>query len=179
MVANPASPEASPTMSSAPRVFRIAAAAVLAAAMLGHVVAARAASATGESSAKASVDLAIVIPVVLRVRTEAQAAQLSIAEADIERGYVDVDAATRLRVSSNNPAGFVVALGFEPAIVSRVEARIAGQLLEARSSGESTPVHAPKLNDAPMDVAYRLHLAPGARPGTYRWPVRLLIGAGG
>ncbi len=165
-------------MASPRSAFRTLPAAALLAAVLAFAHAGLAESASGASSAGASIDFKVVIPVVLRARTVSQAPQLSIAASDLARGYVDVERATRLRVTSNNPSGFMISVTFDPALVARVEARVAGQSVQAASPGTSVQVQAAKLDDATLDVGYRLFLVPGTRPGTYAWPVTLALGAG-
>lgn len=130
--------------------------------------------AAGSTSASARIDFKVVIPVMLRVHTVSQDRELSVTPADVERGYVDVPRATRLEVTSNSAGGLLVRLGFDRTLLSRVRASLAGQALEADSS-QSLPLHAAKLVGAPLEVGYRLYLAPGTRPGTYAWPVSLAL----
>ena len=130
---------------------------------------------TGSASAAPHIDFKIVIPVVLRVRAVSQAHELSVTREDAERGYVDVPAGTRLRVTSNDPAGLRVELRFDRERVSRVRAEMAGQQLEV-ASPESLPLRTAKMLDAPLDVGYRLYLVPGTAPGRYPWPVSLALG---
>ena len=152
--------------------------AAFAAAMAFMAVPALAASESGPREARGRIDFAIVIPVALRVVPVSEPRSLAIRAADVARGYVDVDAATALRVTSNNAAGFVAVIACDPALVTRVEARIAGQRIEAGAPGSSAHVEGGKMIDAPLGVDYRLFLAPGAAPGTYRWPVALRLAPG-
>ena len=126
-----------------------------------------------ENAAKASVDFRIVIPVVLRAEQLREPGSLALAQADVARGYVDVEEGASLVLTSNNRAGFDVSLAFDPALVSRVVARLAGQALEADGAAGSLHVDAPKLLREPVRVGYRIYLAPGAHAGSYTWPVRL------
>lgn len=153
--------------------------ALLAPAILGYQNAVLAADSTGEGSAGASIDFRIVVPVVLRIRTVSQVSELSIAESDVARGYVDTAMGTRLRVTTNSPSGVVVSLVFDPGLLARVDARLAGRTVHAPASAGAGAVRVGKLQDAPIDVGYRLYLAAGTRPGTYRWPVALSLSAGG
>ena len=138
----------------------------------------RAASAAGTSGAKASVDFHIVIPVVLRMKPVAQVDHVSITDAEIARGYVDVEDATSMRVASNSRSGFAVSLSFDARLVARVVARIHGREVDVGTTGSSAHIDAEKLIDAPLQVGYRLFIAPGTPPGTYRWPVTFALVAG-
>jgi hypothetical protein len=137
---------------------------------------ARAESMTGTSGAQAHIDFRIVIPAVVRARAFTTPKYLPIGEDDVARGYVDLDAATSLVLTSNNPSGYAVSVAFDERLVSRVEVRIQGNTLETASRDSWLHVAAPKMLDVPLRVGYRIYLAPGARVGTYRWPVALAFG---
>jgi hypothetical protein len=133
---------------------------------------------SGSAGARGRMDLAVVIPVVLRVVPVSEPRSVSIAPEDVARGYVDVDVATAMRVTSNNAAGFTAVISCDPALVTRVEARIGGQVIGVEAPGTSARIDLGKMLDAPLGVNYRLFLVSGAVPGTYRWPVALRLGPG-
>ena len=54
-----------------------------------------------------------------------------------------------------------------------VEVQISGQNLNASSGAGSMRVNSDIAIDKVVPISYRLHLAPGARAGHYRWPVAL------
>jgi hypothetical protein len=137
-----------------------------------------AASASGASGARASIDVRVVIPVVLRVKALSQAREFAVRASDVARGYVDVDDGTSLLITSNNASGFALSVSFDPALASRVEARILGQAVEGASPGSSAHVDAPRMRETLVRVGYRLYLPPGTRAGVYPWPVALAFGAG-
>jgi hypothetical protein len=155
------------------KVLSAAKQAFLAAALVAAAGGAQAMSSTGETRAQASIDFKIVIPVILRVKAVSQQAQLSVTEADVARGYVEVEQGTSLVLTSNNRAGFGISIAFDGGLLSRVVARMNGQDVETGSSGGSLHVEAGKLIEAPIKVGYRLYLAPGTQVGTYHWPVAL------
>jgi hypothetical protein len=134
---------------------------------------ARAQGGEGAAGAHASIDFRVVIPVVLRVEPVTQQPRISISATDVERGYADVERATLVRVTSNNPSGFGVSLRYDPALVARVEAHIDGQGVSFGGRGGSAHLDAPRMSAAPLVVDYRIFLAPGARAGDYPWPVAL------
>jgi hypothetical protein len=151
-----------------------AAAAVLAFCAAGAV----ASGEQGTKDARASLDFRIVVPVILRVEALREPRALAVTPGDVARGYVDVDDGTSLVLTSNNRAGFGVSIAADPAIVSRVVARLEGRSLEADAPAATVHVEAPRLLQEPIAVRYRLFLAPGLGAGTYGWPVRLAFAPG-
>jgi hypothetical protein len=145
---------------------------VLAFALAIAAPAAHAESAAGTSHAQASIDMRIVIPAFVRTRLQSDPAEVPIGEADIARGYVDLDEATSLVLTSNSRTGYTMAVAFDERLVSRVAVRIDGRVLEAAAPGEIHVVSR-MIVDKALRVGYRLFLAPGASAGVHRWPVRL------
>ena len=133
---------------------------------------AHAESETGTSRAQAGIDVRIVIPAFVRTRSQSDPAEVPIGEADVARGYVDLDEATSLVLTSNSPTGFTMAVAFDERLVSRVAVRIDGRVLEAAAPGE-IHVASRMIVDKALRVGYRLFLAPGASAGVHRWPVML------
>lgn len=113
--------------------------------------------------ARASVDFRIVIPAFVRVKTLVNPQRLQVTMRDVERGYVDLDDASSLLLTSNSPAGYSVSVAFDPTVVSEVDVRM--------------PSRSGVMIDAALHIGYRLHLKSGVAPGDYRWPVVLTFGA--
>lgn len=132
----------------------------------------------GANGAKGRIDFRIVIPVVLRAEQLSEPQTLAIAQGDLVRGYIDVEEGASLVLTSNNRAGFDIALAFDPSIVSRVVAQLAGQSLESDGPDRTLHVDAPRLVREPLRVRYRIYLAQGARSGSFAWPLRLAFEPG-
>jgi hypothetical protein len=147
--------------------------AALALALAALAPPAQAMGSLGTSRADASIDLAIVIPPTVIARTVAQAGAVSITARDIERGYVDLDGATSLRLSANDPSGYRLAVWYDWRLLSRVLLRIGERVVSADAPGRRVHVASPRMLDAPLLIDYRLYLARGTRPGTYPWPLAL------
>jgi len=97
---------------------------------------------------------------------------------DIMRGYVDVYAATRISVRSNNRAGYILAfedMSGPSAIFNSVNVRMGGgrevQLLQNRGLVPEPYVR----GGVTLDVSYHFLLNKNARPGTYQWPLMITI----
>jgi len=137
----------------------------------------RAQSGSATSRVHAYVDFRLVIAPTVRVESLLEPKDFSITEADVSKGYVDVDGGTSLLLTSNSYAGFAMSLGFDPALITRVVARFEGRTLEWDTPGEPLQVDAPKMTRRPITVAFRIFLAPGLHAGTYHWPMALRFSA--
>ena len=128
------------------------------------------------AAAKASVVFRVVVPAMVRAVVLDQPSRLEVGEQDIARGYVDLDEATTLSLTSNARGGFGVSARFDTTFVDRVVVRIRGQALAFEGGARSLLVAASRMMDVPMKVGYRLYLRPAAAAGGYRWPVALTFG---
>jgi hypothetical protein len=145
----------------------------LAAALAIFSAASHAESMAASARAQSSIDVRIVIPAFVRVKAQTDPGVVPIAEADVARGYVDVEDATSVMLTSNSAQGFAISVAFDETVVSRVALRVDGRAFEAAAAGTSLHVPAPRLIDKALRVGYRLFLAPGTVAGTHRWPVLL------
>lgn len=123
--------------------------------------------------AQASIDFCIIIPAVIRVTAVTQPDLVVIEERDIALGYIDLDVGTSVKLTSNSRAGFLLAASYDTKLLSRVEVRISSQNLHASSGQGSMRVTSGPTIEKVLPIGYRLHLAPGAVAGAYRWPVAL------
>jgi len=135
-------------------------------------------SGSGQRSASTRLDFRIVIPAIVRVKALEQPAGIAVSEQDIAQGYIDIDRATSLLLTSNSTQGYSLGVAFDAQLLDRVRVRIAGQQFDAGAGTGRIAVHAAKLVDAPVEVGYRLYLKAGVHPGTYRWPVMLAFAPG-
>lgn len=102
---------------------------------------------------------------------------LIITRADIERGYVDVQRAMILSIKTNSTNGYL--LGFSVVNDLFRELRVLdgnNTYTVSRSGGE---VHMPYegMNYVRKELSFRFYLFEDAKPGTYYWPVALMISA--
>ena len=145
-----------------------------AAILSGVWIMAAAGDAAAESGgAKASLNFRITIPAVLCVTPVSQPERIVISEAHIGQGYIDLDAATSIKLTNNTRDGFHMAARFDSQLLARVELRIADQRLFASAGFGSVRVTPGLVVDKTLPISYRLYLAPGVLPGDYHWPVAL------
>lgn len=130
-------------------------------------------SRTGTTGAKASIDFCIVIPAIIRVTPVTQPDHVVIDDRHIALGYIDLDAGTSVKLTSNNRSGYLLAASYDVQLLSKVEVRISSQHLTASSGHGSIRVASGLTTEKLVPIGYRLYLAPGVLAGAYRWPVAL------
>jgi hypothetical protein len=150
--------------------------AALSMATVGGVQEAHAESPNGSST---SAKITITATVVERTRMQIldQVQELVVTGADIMRGYVEVPAASRVLVKSNNPSGYL--LSFEvmsgsDAIFNTVNVIVGGRDVQLLPGGSWIP-QPYNRGGVTTDVSYRFALGKSARPGTYSWPVMVSV----
>jgi hypothetical protein len=104
-----------------------------------------------------------------------QPSEITITDADIARGYVEIPAASQLRVTSNNPAGYVIDFFSRLAIFSSVRISSAGGSADLGPEGGTMIARGSKGRDLPLNLSYRFNLAASTQPGVYPWPLALNV----
>ena len=106
------------------------------------------------------------------VQVEYQAQQLVITETDVARGYCDAPAASRLRVSSNSRAGYLISIFNRLPIFKSVRVDMPDASAQISRDGGSI---AQRRHGKEMltQMTYRFVLADGVGAGTYPWPLAL------
>lgn len=100
-----------------------------------------------------------------------------VTNADIKRGYVELPAASRINVKTNNRAGCLLAfevMGGTGSIFEKVFVRIGGQEVQLSSGGGW--VQQPYMQGGvTQDLSYRFALSKDVQPGTYNWPIMISV----
>ncbi len=123
-----------------------------------------------EASARLQVTARVSARTIIQALSEP--ATFTVSAHDLSRGFVDVAAV--FRVSSNDPAGYVVQLAPRVGITSTVEVSgLASRVLMRDDVVEvlQPPAMRPQL----LDLRFRLVLDPAVVPGTYDLPVRVAV----
>ena len=107
------------------------------------------------------------------VQVEYQAQQLVVTEADVARGYCDAPAASRLRVSSNSRAGYLISIFNRLPIFKSVRVDMPDASAQISRDGGSIAQHGRHGKEMLTQMTYRFMLADGVGPGTYPWPLQL------
>ena len=133
----------------------------------------------GTTSARASIDFRIIIPAIIRVSAVTQPDHIVIEERHISLGYIDFDAGTSVKLTSNHRYGYLLGANYDTQLLSKVEVRVSSQNLIASTGAGSMRVTSGLIIDKLVPISYRLHLATDARSGTYPWPVALTFSLAG
>lgn len=125
------------------------------------------------AGARANIDFRIVIPAMIRVTMVTQPDNILIEDRHIAQGYLDLDAGSSVRLTSNTRDGYLLQASYDSRILSSVEVRVSSQNLTASMGFGSMRVASGLIIDKLILISYRLHLAPSVRAGQYRWPLAL------
>ncbi|HEV3239928.1 MAG TPA: hypothetical protein VG429_05960 [Casimicrobiaceae bacterium] len=104
-----------------------------------------------------------------------QSAEITITAADIARGYVDIPAASQLRVTSNNPAGYIVDFFSRLPIFTSVRVSSSGGGADLGPDGGAIIERGRQGRDMPLNLSYRFNLIAQVQPGTYPFPLALNV----
>lgn len=123
----------------------------------------------------------VVITATVREHTSTQllnqAQELVITNVDIRRGYVEISAASRINVKTNNHAGCILAfqvMGGARPLIDSVSVNIGGREVQLSSDGGWVPQPFVR-GGATQDISYRFVLSKEAQPGTYNWPLTISV----
>lgn len=100
---------------------------------------------------------------------------LTISEADVARGYVEVAAPVDVHVQSNGQDGYLLAFECRCEDVRLAHVQGLQSELTVGSAGASSarPAAGPGLWRERLQLRFRFDLAPDARPGELAWPLNI------
>ena len=128
-----------------------------------------------QTSAKVTINATVLERTTMTVLK--QIPEIVVTPDDIMRGFVDIYAATRISVRSNNPAGYLLAfedLSGQSSIFNSITVRVGAK--EVQLSQNQGWVSQPYVHGSvTLDVSYHFLLTKDAQPGTYSWPLMLAI----
>jgi len=125
------------------------------------------------ATASASLSVSVVVLPRAVMSMEAEPASLEITAADIARGYLDVRRATRARVRTNSPGGWLLQFDVLQGPFRSLEVSGHGAPTQESSAGGWVIRPYPPSHVENLELGYRFNLAEGAQPGVYPWPVAL------
>jgi hypothetical protein len=113
----------------------------------------------------------------LRLKVVSQPTSVQVTEADVARGYVEVQSRMQLTVETNSNDGYGVAIANHLSDAFR-DTRVTGLGSgDMRFSSESVAMQQAAagkgMRRETLDLGFRFELAPGTRQGTYPWPVQV------
>lgn len=110
-----------------------------------------------------------------RMQVEHQSAWLIVTAGDLERGYVDVPAASSFSVVTNTPLGFLV--DFRPRGDVFLSVLVTGlqNMFEIGAHGGTALDDAARGRTSRYQLGYRFTLRPDLQPGSYPWPLEISV----
>lgn len=124
-------------------------------------------------SATRSIDFAVRIPPVVRVKMLSQPSVLEVTEEDARRGYVDLDAASTMQVLSNT--FWNVSFQAQGDVIRSARVRgLSGEITVGPDGSAQAGLLATR-KAATFELSYRFDLRPGTRAGTYPWPIVVTV----
>ncbi len=130
-------------------------------------------AARSSSSAAVHLNFRIVIPAIVRVKALSQMASITIEQTHIDRGYIDLDAASSLQLTSNSRRGYMLSANFNAELLEKIEVKLPHKTFHANARSTNVHVESPIVIDEIVGVSYRLYLKPHVQTGEYQWPVAL------
>jgi hypothetical protein len=127
------------------------------------------------AAARSQIAVTAFVPAQTVAKLVQQRSEITITDADIARGYVEIPAASQLRVTSNNPAGYIVDFFSRLAIFTSVRISSAGGSADLGPDGGTIIERGRQGRDMSLDLSYRFNLAAQVQPGTYAWPLALNV----
>jgi hypothetical protein len=127
------------------------------------------------AATRSQIAVTAVVPAQTVGKLVQQPSEITITETDIARGYVEIPAASQLRVTSNNPAGYIIDFFSRLPIFTSVRISSAGGSADLGPDGGAIIERGRQGRDIPLNLSYRFNLIAQVQPGTYAWPLALNV----
>jgi hypothetical protein len=110
-----------------------------------------------------------------RMQIEHQAAALTVTALDVERGYVEVPAASNFSVITNTQDGFVIDFRPRSDVFRTVLVTGLQNPVEIGAQGGTAVNNVPHGRTTFHQLGYRFMLRPDLQPGSYPWPLDISV----
>lgn len=102
---------------------------------------------------------------------------VSVSQADIAHGYVDVAIASTLEIRSNSPTGYLLAIESQADFATGAEMRTNGGVVSLGRFGAMLNIQTVGhgMKTTPVELRFRILLAQDVRPGVYPWAPRISV----
>jgi hypothetical protein len=125
----------------------------------------------------AALQVSVTVIANAKMQTSYQATQLTITEADVARGYVEVPAASRFSVRTNSRTGYLMEFHPVAGLFESVQVGGLGSPVQLGADGGSIVQRGPLASNMTHELSFRFALRPEAQPGLYPWPLQLSVRA--
>lgn len=129
----------------------------------------------GQRNATVGVSVSVVAHA--RLTTEHQTTHLQITQADVERGFVEVPAASQFTVVTNSRVGYVLEFFPVGRLFDSVQVQGLGQEVQLGVDGGAIVRRGPLRGQPTHELSFRFQLHPQAVAGKHPWPLRLSVRA--
>jgi hypothetical protein len=130
-----------------------------------------------EAAQRGQIAVTAVVPAQAVGQVVQQPSEITITDADIARGYVELPVGSQLRVTSNNPAGYVVDFFTRLPIFRSVRVSNGNGSADLGPDGGTIIERGQYGRNLPLELNYRFMLAASVQAGTYAWPLALNVRA--
>ncbi len=102
-----------------------------------------------------------------------QPAELVLTDADVRRGYVELDGASMIELKSNTRAGCLLSFFAHGLPFRETSISVMGSTVVLGPDGGLVTL--PVMGRTTVELSYRFVLSEGTQPGTYAWPFSLSV----
>ncbi len=123
---------------------------------------------------KAQIQITAEVKSYAKINLTKQVNEFIIKENHINKGFIDLEDATYLMISTNNKSLFLVFEGFSKDIIEEVEIFGLGEPVKIGPHGGMILIKdIPKRSQ--FNLSYRIRISKNARVGTYAWPYTISV----
>ncbi len=106
-----------------------------------------------------------------------QTDNLIITETDIKKGYIDVQKAMVLSIKTNSANGYILLFSVGSSVANELTVFDGNNAYKFSEAGGEVPMPYQGKNSVIKKLSFRFRLSPDSRPGTYQWPVAVMVTA--
>jgi hypothetical protein len=125
--------------------------------------------------ARVSFTVSATVNSVARIETQSAPAEFMITDADLRRGYIDVEQPTALTIRSNSASGFAIDLTTVTPVLTSMIVRGLDTEFSLGPEGGTVVQRWQSPHLVNLALQFRLVLAPGLAAGRYPWPMRVAV----
>lgn len=150
---------------------------VVAAAMAGLTLLGTGRPTVAQAGSSLEVKVQVQIMKHASIRAVRSPAAVTVTQADIERGYVDLAQPVEVDIRTNDPGGFLLGFSLSSPMLKGAQLMGAGLDVAVGPNGGSVALakYASGVGAHTVQLRARLHLSEQAQPGVLSWPVAIYI----
>lgn len=134
-------------------------------------------STLAHASSQTEIKLAVLVRKHASLQVLSQPGSISITEADIARGYVEVTTPMRVAVKSNTEEGYLLVFDNQADFFRQARVRGLANEVQLGTGGGVVAQRAPGrgMSAVTLALAFRFELTQNAREGVYAWPLQVSV----